>query len=68
MVAEDGGDMQIVVIGPFGDIYPLLQIQDQDHSEITGPAIAPTRDRLYFSSQRGGRLNHGITYEILGNF
>ena len=25
-MAEDGDDMQIVVIGPYGDIYPLLQV------------------------------------------
>ena len=68
LVAEDGGDMQIVILGPFGDIYPLLQVTGQNNSEITGPAIAPNKDRLYFSSQRGGRKGKGITYEIAGNF
>lgn len=68
LVAEDGGDMQIVILGPFGDIYPLLQIVDQDHSEITGPAITSNNKHLYFSSQRGGRKGEGITYQINGSF
>jgi secreted PhoX family phosphatase len=66
LVAEDGGDMQICVLGPFGDVYPLLQLVDQDGSEITGPAISPDHKRLYFSSQRG--QGSGLTYEILGSF
>ena len=68
LVAEDGGDLQIVVLGPFGDVYPLLQLTGQDGSEITGPAITPAGDRLYFSSQRGGFEGKGITYEIRGKF
>jgi secreted PhoX family phosphatase len=58
--------MQICVLGPFGDVYPLLQLVDQDGSEITGPAISPDHKRLYFSSQRG--QGSGLTYEILGSF
>ncbi|HYX32132.1 MAG TPA: alkaline phosphatase PhoX [Oligoflexus sp.] len=71
LVAEDGGDMQIVVLGPYGDVYPLLHMVNQDHSEIAGPAITPNHDRLYFSSQRGiknGSEANGATYEIRGNF
>ncbi|WP_141735563.1 alkaline phosphatase PhoX [Oligoflexus tunisiensis] len=68
LVAEDGGDMQICVIGPAGDVFPLLQIVNQDDSEITGPAISPSGDRLYFSSQRGGSMGKGLTYEVLGLF
>ena len=68
LVAEDGGDMQIIVINPAGRLYPLVQVLNQDHSEITGPAISPDGRRLYFSSQRGGRNGTGITYEISGNF
>ncbi len=67
-VAEDGGNMELVTILANGNIQPLLQVVDQDHSEITGPAIDPSGTRLYFSSQRGpgrGVLNNlGITYEI----
>ncbi len=73
LVAEDGGDMQIVVLTPEGEIVPLLQIVDQDDSEITGPAFSPDGTRLYFSSQRGefrDNLNNGLglTYEITGPF
>ncbi len=66
LVAEDGGNMQICVIGPSGDVIPLLQVENQDDSEIAGPAISPSGDRLYFSSQRGGSTGKGLTYEILG--
>ena len=66
LIAEDGGDMQLVVLSPDGEAKPFLQIVDQDESEITGPAFSPDGSRLYFSSQRGhdedSRL--GITYEI----
>lgn len=68
LVAEDGGDMQVVILGPYGDIYPLLQVVDQDHSEITGLAINPYADRLLFSSQRGGDNQAGLTYELEGQF
>lgn len=66
LVAEDGGDMQIVILGPAGDIYPIVQVVDQNSSEITGPALSPLGQRLYFSSQRGHGL--GLTYEVVGNF
>lgn len=72
LVAEDGGDMQIVVLDEAGQAAPLLQIVDQDQSEITGPAFSPDGERLYFSSQRGSRIfggrGFGLTYEITGPF
>lgn len=72
LVAEDGGDMQIVVIDGSGNVAPLMQIVGQADSEITGPAFSPDYSRLYFSSQRGGIFNggngFGITYEIRGPF
>lgn len=73
LVAEDGGDMQIVVIDTDGKVAPLLQVTGQDDSEITGPAFSPDGTRLYFSSQRGsdifgGGNGFGITYEITGPF
>lgn len=69
LVAEDGGDMQIVILGPYGDIYPLVQLVNQDGSEITGPAINPLNNTLYFSSQRGPQGgSNGATYQILGSF
>ncbi len=73
LVAEDGGDMQIVMLGADGSIAPLLQVMGQEQSEITGPAFDPSGRRLYFSSQRGNapegeRGGLGITYEISGPF
>jgi len=69
-VAEDGGDLQIVVITKSGETIPLLQLVGHDRSEITGPAFSPDGSRLYFSSQRGmtGRSADGITFEITGFF
>ncbi len=69
LVAEDGGDMQIVVVSK-QKVYPLLQVVDHKNSEITGPAFSPDGSRLYFSSQRGktGRSSDGVTYEITGPF
>lgn len=69
LVAEDNGDMQIVILS--GNIIkPLLQLIGHDHSEITGLAFSPDRSRLYFSSQRGktGRHENGMTFEIMGAF
>ncbi|MEM9101185.1 MAG: alkaline phosphatase PhoX [Pseudomonadota bacterium] len=70
LVAEDGGDMQIVVLDSAGNPTPLLQIENQDESEITGPAFNPQGNRLYFSSQRGKSrfFRQGITYEVTGPF
>lgn len=71
LVAEDGGDMQIVVVRGNGEAFPLLQVVEQEGSEITGPAFSPDGRRLYFSSQRGPGLRAapiGITYEVSGPF
>lgn len=66
LVAEDGGDMQIVAINKTGDALPLLGLHEQNDSEITGPAFSPDGSKLYFSSQRGfsGNSEDGITYEL----
>jgi len=66
LVAEDNGDMQIIVLSPDNQVIPLLQIVGHDRSEITGPAFDPNYQRLYFSSQRGSgaRSETGITYEV----
>ena len=65
LVAEDNGDMQLVVLTE-DRVVPLLQIIGHERSEITGPAFDPSFQRLYFSSQRGstGRSTGGLTYEI----
>ena len=68
LVAEDGGQMRIVAVLPSGELKPLVQIEGQDDSEITGPAFDPSGTRLYFSSQRATGQLGGITYEITGPF
>jgi hypothetical protein len=54
-VAEDGGDMEVVVITPEGDVAPFVRVAEPGHegSEVTGPVFSPDGSRLYFSSQRG---------------
>jgi len=63
-VAEDGGNMQIVALTPSGAVKPVVQVTGQLGSEITGPALSPDGQRLYFSSQRFP----GTTYEVSGPF
>jgi secreted PhoX family phosphatase len=72
-VAEDGGNMEICLIGWVNgvrQVAPFLRISGQSGSEITGPAFSPDGRRLYLSSQRGtsGSSSGGITYEITGPF
>ena len=66
LVAEDGGDMQLVLLSQAGDVIPVVQVVNQDESEICGPAFSPAFDRLYFSSQTGrrDRDGDGIIYEV----
>lgn len=66
LVAEDGGDMQIVAILPNGELKVLVELVGWPGSEITGPAFDPSGTRLYFSSQRGPR--GGTTFEVEGPF
>ncbi|MBU0788973.1 MAG: PhoX family protein [Gammaproteobacteria bacterium] len=69
LIAEDNEQAsRIVIVTPDGAVLPLLQLIGQDRSEITGPAFSPDGTRLYFSSQRGGPLSGGLTYEITGPF
>jgi uncharacterized protein len=72
LVAEDGGDMQLIALDRDGVVGPLLQIVDQEQSELCGPAFSPDGTRLYVSSQRarGAELLRGVgvTYEITGPF
>lgn len=70
IVAEDDGDMQLVVLGPDYQPRPLLQVVGQSDSELAGQFFSPDGGRLYFSSQRGpSKDGHwGITYEISGPF
>ncbi len=66
LIAEDGGDMQIVVLDRNYRAVPLVTLHDQDGSEIAGPAFTPDGSRLLFSSQRGPRGEEygGVTYEL----
>ncbi|MFT5395873.1 MAG: secreted PhoX family phosphatase [Gammaproteobacteria bacterium] len=66
LIAEDGGNMQIISLDHNYEPHVLVDVHGQDRSEITGPAFSPDGKRLYFSSQRGktGRDKDGITYEI----
>lgn len=72
LVAEDGGDMQVVLLRPDNAVEPVVQLPGQDISEIAGPCFSPDGQRLYFSSQRGpvgsAGLPLGITYEVTGPF
>jgi len=66
LIAEDGGNMQIIALDHNYEPHVLVDVHGQDRSEITGPAFSPDGKCLYFSSQRGktGRNKDGITYEI----
>ena len=69
-VCEDGGDMQIVMLSETGQAIPLLQIENQKNSEITGVSFTADGSRMYFNSQRGPSFfgRKGITYELTGPF
>jgi secreted PhoX family phosphatase len=68
VVAEDPGKLELVLLEPDGSASPLVRVQGQLGTELAGPAFDPSGRRLYFSSQRGGLLMRGITYEIEGPF
>lgn len=68
-VAEDGGNMELVLVDWEGRATPFLRLEGHDGSEVTGPAFSPDGSRLYFSSQRGaGNRGIGVTYEVVGPF
>lgn len=71
LVAEDGDDMQVVLVRPDSTLEVLAEIPGHEGSEVAGPCFSPDGTRLYFSSQRG--WNHqglplGVTYEVTGPF
>jgi secreted PhoX family phosphatase len=84
-VAEDGGNLEVCVITPELDVFPVVRLTGDQHgspnptplptvSEVSGLAMSPDGDRLYFNSQRGQATlpipgpGPGITYEITGPF
>ncbi len=68
-VAEDGGNLELVVISREREVAPVLRVTGHDGSELTGPAFDPSGSRLYLSSQRGpGGSAAGVTFEISGPF
>ena len=54
-VAEDGGNMELVVITPDGAVAPFLRLADRAHasSEISGQCFSPDGSRMYLASMRG---------------
>lgn len=70
LVAEDGSEMRLVVVGPDVQPFELVNVIGQRGSEICGPAFSPDGERLYFSSQRGytGDYRDGRIYEMRGPF
>jgi uncharacterized protein len=69
-IAEDGADMELVLLTTDGVVAPFAQFVGQEQSEVAGPAFSPDGSRLYFSSQRGGIAapGNGITVEVTGPF
>ena len=69
-VAEDGGNMELVMLRPDRSVVAVARVAGQDFSEITGTCFSPDGQRLYFSSQRApvGVFNSpfGMTYEVTG--
>lgn len=72
LIAEDGDNMEIVAIREDSSLDVLVQVHDQEHSEVTGPTFSPDGTRLYFGSQRGGvgetGVIIGLVYEVTGPF
>ncbi|OAB61391.1 hypothetical protein AY599_24650 [Leptolyngbya valderiana BDU 20041] len=70
LVAEDGSEMRLVVVGPDVTPFELVNVIGHRESEICGPAFSPDGSRLYFSSQEGPAGNHadGRIYEMRGPF
>ena len=74
-VAEDGGNMEMVLITREREVAPFLRYP-VPHSEIAGPAFDPGGTRLYFASQgkrhtvdeATGRTIFGEIFEVSGPF
>ena len=63
-VSEDGGNMELCVIGVVGGVTQCtasLRITGQASSEVTGVAFTPDNTRMYVTSQHGTDGVNGIT-------
>jgi uncharacterized protein len=80
-VCEDGGNMEIGLITPAGEVSPFLRLVGPDHqrSELAGVVFDPSGTRMYFSSmgaypqERLPRVlrserGPGAIYEVSGPF
>ena len=68
-VAEDPGNLELVLLEPGGATSAFLRALNQNGSDLAGPAVDPSGTRLYFSSQRGPTgTGPGVTYEVRGPF
>jgi secreted PhoX family phosphatase len=85
-VAEDGGNLEVCVITPDRAVFAIARMTGPQHgfanptpipliSEVTGLALSPDGNRLYFNSERGMGLGGlpvgpgpGILYEVTGPF
>ncbi len=86
-VAEDGGNLEVCAITPDGVVAAVVQMTGPQHgelfggtplplvSEVTGLALSPDGNRLYFCSERGLSLldlplgpGPGVLYEVTGPF
>ncbi len=63
-VAEDGGNMELCILSPEGDVAAFARLTGVSGSEITGPAFSPDGTRLYCRRSAAP----GRTYEITGPF
>lgn len=63
-VAEDGGNLEVVVLTPTGQVGTVARLAVDPSSEVTGLAFTPDGTRLYLNSQR----SPGQTFEITGPF
>lgn len=68
LVAEDGGNMEVVLVHPDKTLSPLLRVVGHDGSEITGLAFSPNGKHLHFASQRGSDGTHGVMWRVTGPF
>ncbi|MEZ5372195.1 MAG: DUF839 domain-containing protein [Microthrixaceae bacterium] len=68
LVAEDGGDMELVALSLDGSVTPILRVEGHDGSEITGPTLSPDRRFMTLSSQRGIKDFIGVTWLVQGPF